>query len=146
MIIIECVKEYTHETASDLGKLRPYLSSGASDEPVEETYLRSIIDSLTGEIFVARIKESGQIIGTATVSLTPRALMGNKAWLEDFVTHPESGIKGVGQLLWNEIGIWCKENNVDLEFTSRPSRERAHHFYLKQGAQIRQTTVFKKHF
>lgn len=146
MISVERLEVYSYDDAVDLGKLRPYLSRGASDHPVSEANLQGIIDSPHHEQLAARIEGSRRIVGAATLSIIAGPLIGNKGWLEEFVTDPTIGIKGIGQAIWREMGIWCIENGVELEFTSRPEREAAHHFYRKQNAIVYPTTVFKKRF
>lgn len=143
---IERLRTYTPEDAADLGRLRPHLSSGKSDEPVPEAHLRHIIESPDHEQLTARLGDSRRIVGAATLTIISGALTSNKGWLEDFVTDPTVGVSGIGQLVWNEMGAWCIEHDIDLEFTSKPARIAAHNFYHKQGAKIRQTTVFKKDF
>ena len=146
MISVERLKVYSYNDAVDLGKLRPYLSKGAGEHPVDEAQLRSVIESPYHEQLAARLNDSQRIIGAATLSIIAGPLMGNKGWLEEFVTDPTTGIKGVGRAIWNEMGIWCIENGVELEFTSRPERLAAHTFYRKQNAIVYPTTVFKKRF
>jgi GNAT superfamily N-acetyltransferase len=62
-------------------------------------------------------------------------------FLEDFVTNPEVRGRGIGDKVWQEMLTWCRENDVNLSFTSKPSRELAHKFYKNHGAEIRNTTV-----
>ena len=144
MITVERLQAYTLEDAAGIGRLMPYLNQEFDGSPIDETHLRSIIDSPYHEQLVARI--DSRIVGAATLSIVMGAKMGRKGWLEDFVSDPEAGIKGIGQAVWNEMGVWCVEHDIDLEFTSRPSRTAAHNFYHKNGAETRETTVFKKHF
>lgn len=146
MIFVERLQSYTPEDAAGLGRLRPYLSAGKSDEPVEEAHLRHIIESPDHEQLVARLDESRRIVGAATLTIISGALTADKGWLEDFVTDPNAGVKGIGQQVWDEMSAWCRENGVDLEFTSNKSRVAAHNFYKKQGAEIRPTDVFSKKF
>ncbi len=146
MITVERLQAYTPEDAANLGRLRPYLSEGKPDDPVPEEHLRHIIESPDHEQLVARIDGRSRIVGAATLTIISGALTSNKGWLEDFVTDPEAGIKGIGQAVWNEMGVWCVEHDIDLEFTSRPSRTTAHNFYHKNGTETRETTVFKKRF
>jgi GNAT superfamily N-acetyltransferase len=146
MIFVERLQSYTPEDAVGLGRLRPYLSKGKSDEPVDEAHLQHIIESPDHEQLVARLNESRRIVGAATLTIISGALTSNKGWLEDFVTDPNAGAKGIGQQVWNEMEAWCQERDVDLEFTSHNSREAAHNFYKKNGVETRETTVFKKHF
>mgnify|MGYP001205311056 CR=1 FL=1 len=139
---VERLKVYTPEDAAGIGKLMPILSDEFSGDPIPEEHLRGIINSPSHDQLVARAQ--GRIVGAATLSLIFGAGAQRKAWLEDFVSDPESGIKGVGQSLWDEMLVWCSERDTGLHFTSRASREAAHKFYLKNGAEIRDTTVFVK--
>jgi len=146
MFYVERLQTYSPEDAAQLGHLRPILSEGKSDDPVPEQHLRQIIESPTSEQLVARLEESRRIIGAATLTILSGALSDRKGWLNDFVTDPDVRVRGIGRALWNKMGRWCMENDIDLTFTSHESRAAAHNFYLKQGAEIRETTVFIKRF
>lgn len=146
MISIERLEAYSYDDAVNLGKLRPYLSKDAGDHPVAESHLQNIIESPYHEQLAARLEGSRRIVGAATLSIIAGPLMGNKGWLEEFVTDPTTGIKGIGQAIWGEMGLWCIENGVELEFTSKPERTAAHNFYHRQNAIVYPTTVFKKRF
>ena len=143
MIHVERLQAYTPEDAIGIGVLMPHLSDSFPNSPIPEERLRTIVESNYHDQLVAR-EESSRIVGAATLSLILGAGAGSKAYLEDFVTDPET--KGVGSALWQEMGAWCVERDVELHFTSRPSRVAAHHFYLNRGAQIRNTNAFKKDF
>lgn len=143
MISIERLQTYTPEDATGIGRLMPFLDENFVDGPVDEQALRAIIASEHHDQLVAR-DDNRRIVGVATLSLIMAAAAGPKAYLEDFVTDPET--RGVGSALWEEMGRWCLERNVALHFTSRPSRVEAHRFYLNRGATIRDTAVFVKDF
>lgn len=143
MIFVERLRVYKPEDAAGIGKLMPYLNQSFSDAPIPEEHLRAIIESDHHDQLVAR-EDTQRIIGAATLSLIMAAGAGRKGYLEDFVTDPET--KGVGSALWREMGRWCLEQQVDLHFTSRPTRIAAQHFYLNRGAEIRNTNTFKKDF
>lgn len=144
---VERLESYDEQDARELGLLMSHLSAKFNGEPIDEAYLREIIESPYHEQLVARTSdEQSRILGAATLSIIMGAAAGKKAWLEDFVTDPEAGIRGIGQAVWNEMGVWCEEHDVDLHFTSRPERTAAHNFYEKNGATTRSTTVFKKDF
>lgn len=146
MIKVEKLTSYSADDAAGIGALRPYLVPNASRDPVDEQFLREIIESAGSEQLVARLAGSDQIIGTATLTIVRGALTKRKGWLEDFVSDPGSGLSGVGQAVWDAIGDWCRENNIDLEFTSNKTRLIARAFYAKNGATIRDTSVFTKKF
>lgn len=140
-ISVERLTEYSDEVATDLGQLMPHLSERLTDTPLSEEVLRKIIESPYHDQLVARM--NGRIVGSATLSLImspelPKPL----AWLGAFVTHPDARGRGVGDVMWQELLVWCEEHEANLGFTSHPSRELAHRFYKAHGARIRETTVF----
>lgn len=137
---IERLLEYSAEDAAGIGRLMPFLSDKFSDQPIDEQLLRSIVESPNYEQLVARLE--GRIVGAATLSIIKGAGAGNKGWLEDFVTDEEIRGQGVGDKVWAEMMTWCRENKINLGFTSRPSRTEAHTFYKKRGAKEKPTTVF----
>ena len=139
---VERLTAYSPRDAAEIGALMSQLSPDRGDKPVPEELLRHIVDSPDHDQLVARSPE--RIIGAATLSVIYDASKGRKGWLEGFVTDQHSGIRGVGRQLWDEMGAWCAERQIELHFTSRPDRELAHRFYLKNGAVIRNTNVFKR--
>lgn len=143
MIFVERLQVYRPEDAAGIGRLMPFLNSSFSSDPIPEERLRNIVESNYHDQLVAR-QTDDRIVGAATLSLIMAAGAGRKGYLEDFVTDPET--KGVGSALWREMGRWCLEQQVDLHFTSRPTRIAAQHFYLNRGAEIRDTNTFKKDF
>lgn len=143
-ISIEKLTAYSANDAAMIGKILPHLSSSFSGDPVPEQVLRDIIESPFHEQLVAR-KNTGEIVGIATVSLTFGAAVGRGVWLEDFVVAPEAQGSGTGSKLWDAAVTWCQDNSAEkLCFTSRPSRTSAQAFYIKRGAVARDTTFFKK--
>lgn len=141
MVIIERLTAYTTQDAVDMGKLMPVLSEKFNDQPVHENLLQAIIESSFHEQIVARL--DGRIVGCATLSITMGVGAGRKAYLEDFVVDPTIQGQGIGGKIWDEITEWCTEQNLSLFFTSSAEKEAAHRFYIKRGATIRDTTVFK---
>jgi len=139
-ILVERLQEYSFDDATGIGRLMPFLSDRFSDEPIDEDLLRSIIDSTNYEQLVARLE--GRIVGVAILSMIKGAGAGNKGWLEDFVTDEEVRGKGIGDSIWSEMMAWCRENEINLEFTSRPSRTAAHNFYRNHNAFTKRTTLF----
>lgn len=143
-IRVEELTEYTGQDAQQIGALMPYLSSRLTDSPVEETLLRKIIDSPYHDQLVAR-DESGNIIGTASLTINLGVSEGTQASLESFVVSPEVRGKGVASQLWQAIIGWCQKHQaVALNFTSSYDKAAAHKFYLKHGCEIRETAAFRK--
>ena len=100
--------------------------------------LAAIIDSPDRDLFVARV--NGKIVGSAVMNLISFT-SGKKAWLEDFVVSSDESIRdtGVGYALWQEIVVWSSVRKAPLEFTSAATRKKAHEFYHRQGAFIKET-------
>lgn len=140
-ITVERVKRYSDDVAAAIGRLMPFLSPHANQQAIPESALRAIIESPDREQFVARLHE--RVVGSAVLNIVAGNLH-KKAWLEDFVTDPQVRGQGVGYRIWEDMTVWCQERDIDnLEFTSNPLRIDAHEFYLRQGAKIRETTVFE---
>ena len=140
---VERLQAYTPEDAAGIGRLMPFLTKRLSDEPVSEDLLRTIIESPLHEQLVARI--DARIVGAATMNIIMGPAAGKQAWLNDFVTDPET--KGVGSLIWDEMAHWCHDNGINLlNFTSKKDRLTAHLFYEYRGADVRDTNVYRKDF
>lgn len=146
MIYVDRLQYYSEQDAIELGLLRPILSPGSASTPVDKAYLTHIIESPDKDQLAARIKETHRIVGTATLNIVSGALAGDTGYLMDFVSDPNAGIKGIGKHVWDAMGIWCQEHNVDLRFTSNPSRVQAHLFYDRNGAVQTGSTAFFKQF
>lgn len=140
-LIIERLEKFDIEDAKGIGKLMPFLNERFTDDPMSSDILNAIINSPYHIQIVARL--NGQIVGAATLSLILGPVTKKKAYLSDFVTNPDIRGKGVGSKIWDEMIAWCKEKDANLTFTSNPTREQAHKFYLDRGAKIYETTVFK---
>ena len=139
-VIVECLEEYRSEDAAGIGRLMPFLSERLSADPMDEDLLRAIINSDHHDQLVARL--DGLIVGAATMNLLMGPGAGREGYLEDFVTDEALTHQGIGHRVWKMMLDWCKDRDVELAFTSHPSRQAAHRFYLNHGAEIRDTTVF----
>lgn len=142
-LTIETLVEATKEDAQQLGILLTDLRASYDGSAVPIERLQSIVDNPAMDQFVARIH--GRIVGAATLTAIG-CTIDSKAWLEDFVVSAETAVRGrgVGYALWREIEMWCMKRGADLSFSSNSSRQEAHKFYLRQGAKIADTTIFKK--
>lgn len=125
----------------DLERLFAALSSRLEGKPLDKNLLNRILFYPDYEQLVARI--NGRIVDAATLSVVIGLGSGSTGYLNDFVTDPEHRGQGIGDILWEEIVKWCHDRDIDLTFTSKPAREDAHRFYLRHGAEIQETTVFK---
>ena len=140
---VQRLSEYAEADAVGIGRLMPFLSERLSGDPMNAERLKAIINSPYHEQLVARL--NGRIVGAATMNLLMGPGMDKEGHLEDFVTDPEVRGRGIGDKVWQEMLARCRENGVNLSFTSKPSRELAHRFYKNHGAEIRNTTVFRVH-
>lgn len=133
---------YAEDTAVQLGNLAPQLSQHFNDSPLDKKLLEEMITSPLHTLIVAQTNE-GKIVGTASVSIVLAGISGRTATLQDFVVDANARGMGVAGKLWQAVTKWCVEQKAQkLEFTSKPTREAAHAFYKKHGAEIRDTNVF----
>lgn len=142
MITIERMTDFTDQDIEDLGKLNLVFSEEAS--PINVEVLREVCDNPNHYVQIVA-RDDGQIVGSATLSVLIKALSGERvAYLEEFAVSPQAQGKGVGGKIWDEMLAWCRDNGLPkMEFTSKPSRVAAQNFYLKRGAVIRETNVFR---
>lgn len=142
MITIERMTDFTDQDIEDLGKLNLVFSEEAS--PINVEVLREVCDNPNHYVQIVA-RDDGQIVGSATLSVLIKALSGERvAYLEEFAVSPQAQGKGVGGKIWDEMLAWCRDNGLPkMEFTSKPSRVAAQNFYLKRGAIIRETNVFR---
>ncbi|GEM_PF-1668499 len=138
---IETLHTYSEQDAKELGFLMKSLSERYDGHPIDQELLQAIITSPDADQLVARLK--GRIVGAATLSTVMGPIAGRVGYLNDFVTDAEVQGQGIGSRLWGEVERWCVERNVPLIFTSRESRQAAHAFYERQGAEIVDTTAFR---
>ena len=144
VLVIEALTDYSDKDAREIGELFPHLSSKFDGSPVPKELLTQIIESSTHEQIVAR-DDNERIVGAATLTIVIGAAIGRIAYLQDLVVDSNIRGAGIGGKIWEAILDWCKNNNISkLEFTSHPSKEAAHGFYLKQGAEIYETSFFRK--
>ena len=139
-IVVERLETYSEADAAGIGRLMPFLSERLNNEPMAEDVLRAIVESPHHDQLVAKL--DGLIVGAATMNLLMGPGVNKQGYLEDFVTDPKYRGQGIGDRVWQAMIDWCKEQEVDLSFTSNPSREEAHRFYLNHGAEIRDTNAF----
>jgi acetyltransferase (GNAT) family protein len=85
-----------------------------------EELLQEIIASPHHEQLVARLE--GIIVGAATLSIIMGPAVKREGYLSDFVADPNIIGARIGHKIWEEMIRWCEEHNIDLVFTSRPTR------------------------
>lgn len=142
-VTIEHLSSYSDADAAGIGRLMPFLTSRLTGEPMSEDLLTEIINSPHHEQLVARL--DGMIVGAATLSILMGPAVGKMGYLEDFIADPDVRL-GIGGRIWSEIEKWCTERNIDLSFTSKPERVKAHEFYKSHGAVPRDSTTYRATF
>lgn len=136
---VKVLTEYSPEAAAGLGRLTKFLSEAGTGEPLAEEHLRRILDSNDHTLLVALV--NGKIVGTA-IFVQIRGILREKAYLHEIVVDDSVKGKGVADALWNKIEALCREHGLKMmDFTSRHDRPRAHAFYKKHGAYIREVTA-----
>lgn len=142
-ISIEHLTSYSEADARDLGQLLTQLNTYSDGAPILADKIQFIVDSPTIAQLVAR--DQGRIIGAATLSIVAKIANPNVGYLEEFVVDENYRGKGVSQALWQAMLDWCKQNQLSaIEFTSSYKKQAAHSFYLRNGAEIRDTAHFIK--
>lgn len=142
---IERLTETSECDITALQHLLSQLSNRFRDHVISREIIAEIIASDHHDILVARNTTNDVIIGCATLSVTFGTGAGKRAWLDDFVIDSQYQGAGIGSQLWDEIISWVQRHNATaLQFTSSDKHKAAHEFYLKRGANIRDTNFFKK--
>jgi len=143
MVKIERLKKLSANDIDDINRILPSLTEHYDGRSVNEAGLKKIIESPLHEQFVAR-DDNGRIIGMATLNEVISIYHGSVAYLEDIFVDANSGQRGIGSMIWEEMLNWCRERGIKrMEFTCRPERTAAHNFYLKHGCEIRNTDAFR---
>jgi GNAT superfamily N-acetyltransferase len=130
---------YHPDDAAAIGKLIPFVNNTHDGSPIPEDVMRDIIESDRSDQYVAAVHN--KIVGTLTLNLiiTTNA---RKAYLDNFVTHPEYRGQGVGSALWDCLEDWTRLQDVRvLDFLSGYERDDAHSFYKHRGVQIMKDLV-----
>lgn len=144
MVKVEKLNNYSAETATAVRNLLIDLSrSGRDRGEIPKEWFEMVIASPWHDLLLA--VENGEILGMASVSTVMGAGIRKNAYLEDFVVAKNTQGKGVGSKIWEAILEWAREKSCGrLEFTSGKGREAAQAFYLKKGAEIYDTSFFRK--
>lgn len=144
MIEIKALDKYDDVLAAKMGLILKDLSSKWDGSPVSEEWIREVIASPYHDELLAYDGE--ELVGMASVSLVLGAKIDRNAYLEDFVVSAGHQGKGIGGLMWNAILDWARKKGAKrLEFTSsgKDKKSGAVAFYLKKGAEIRDTNFFR---
>lgn len=140
-MLIQRVDEVTDELIEAFQRLMPQLS--ATMQPPAREALQVLIDFPASTLLVARERESGPIIGAATLALV-RAPSGVHARLEDVIVDGAARGQGVGEALTREVIRLAKESGADyIALTSNPRREAANRLYQRVGFKKWETNVYR---
>ena len=106
--------------------------------------LEMIIDSVTGQVFVAETED--EIVGMCLAQVIISTAVGGKsAWVEDVVVRDSCRGFGVGSKIMEAVDNWAKENGIDrLQLLADRDNEPALKFYLKRSWQEMNMKAFKK--
>ena len=139
-IAVEEVTEVTSEVTAAFGRLVPQLSRSAPAPG--DADLAEMVASPATIVLVARDR-AGTIAGSLTLVLF-RIPTGLRAWIEDVVVDEGARGQGVGEALVRAALAGAADRgalNVDL--TSRPSRDAANRLYRRLGFEPRETNVWR---
>jgi len=140
-MLIQQVDEVTNELLSAFQRLMPQLS--ATIQPPTQEALQALLDFPASTLLVARMRESGPIIGAATLAVV-RAPSGVHARLEDVIVDETVRGQGVGEALTREVIRLAKESGADyIALTSNPRREAANRLYQRVGFKKWETNLYR---
>ena len=88
--------------------------------------------------------EDGRIVGTASLCILHQPT-GTKGRIEDVVVSSEFRGQHIGRKLVEHLIAFARKefSPIQLQLTSRPSREVANRLYLSLGFQPYETNVYK---
>lgn len=111
--------------------------------PITPEEIKSIIDSPTTYLFLAKEEVSKQIVGMITL-VTYRIPYKRKGMLEDLVVDSSFRKRGIGEMLLSHAIAKARELRIaSIDLTSRPERESANRLYQKLGFEKRDTNVYR---
>ncbi len=139
---IETVREVSPELLAAFSRLIPQLSSSAVAPT--EAELAEIVNSPATVLLIARAENQDyQIIGALTLVLY-RIPTGVQAHIEDVVVDTNARGQGIGEALTRAaIQRATEAGAVNVDLTSRPSREAANRLYQRMGFVKRETNVYR---
>lgn len=138
-MVIEELQQLSAEQIADLVDLMGQLSRSTEVTPQMLQQAAACPDT---RLFAAM--EGGRIIGTASLVILHQPT-GTKGRIEDVVVSQAFRGRHIGrELVAHLIGFARREfAPIQLQLTSRPSREAANRLYLSLGFQPYETNVYK---
>jgi GNAT superfamily N-acetyltransferase len=96
--------------------------------------LSRVLQEKRGACFVARKRESGEVVGWVHVSSTPLLEVEPRAEVNGLVVAEEQRSLGAGWLLLEQAERWAKQRGCkSMSVRSNVIRDRAHEFYERHG-------------
>lgn len=136
---ITVLREVTDEVVAAFAALIPQLSTSAA--PPDRAALERMLAHDAVTILLAG--EDSAILGTLTLVMFPIPT-GLRARIEDVVVDEAARGKGVAALLTHEaIRLAREAGAVNVDLTSRPSREAANRLYQRLGFRLRESNVYR---
>lgn len=140
-IYIEEAEFHNDELHSAVNSLVKQLNEDA--DPITHDDFKSIIESPTTYLFLAKEKNTQKIVGMITL-VSYRIPYKLKGMLEDLVVDTSYRKRGIGEMLLNHALAKAKELKISsVDLTSRPERESANRLYQKLGFEKRDTNVYR---
>ncbi|MCL2444880.1 GNAT family N-acetyltransferase [Candidatus Saccharibacteria bacterium] len=143
-IEVRRLERWDEGLAREMGRLLRDLTPKYDGGAMSQEWVEMIVESeLHDQLLVF---DGEELIGMATVSVVLGAYVGRNVYLEDCVVKGDRQGQGVGGILWEAVVAWGREKGARrLEFTSTGGDKKtgAVGFYLKQGAEIRETNFFR---
>lgn len=90
-----------------------------------------------GGRMVVVLNEAQEVLGVAVYRQFRNTFSGLRFYVDDLITHEASRSTGVGRMLLDYLEQKAREAGAPgVELESGTQRERAHHFYFRQGYSI----------
>ncbi len=140
-IKIEKITTVTPELQSGLNRL--VMHFGSITKQLTEVDITYMVHSQSNKLFIAKNKQTGEIIGMLTLIMY-RIPSTKKALIEEIAVDDAYRKKGIGTRLMKEAMEYARQAGVAyVDLTSNPKREIANKFYQHLGFQRRETNVYR---
>jgi ribosomal protein S18 acetylase RimI-like enzyme len=141
MVTVERCIQVGPDVVEAWTRLMPQLNPAA--RPPDQAELEAILSAGATELFAAREKGSGLIVGSLAlvVFATPTA---THAWIEDVVVDEAWRGQGIGEAMTRAALERARERGAHgVDLTSRPARAAANRLYLRMGFVLRSTNLYR---
>jgi GNAT superfamily N-acetyltransferase len=127
------IRQARPQDAADVARLSGQLGYPATEQEMAERLAATFAATDVHSVLVAEAP-SGQVIGWASVTITPLLEVPLRSEINGLVVAEEHRSLGAGAKLLEAAEQWSKEKGCrEMSVRSNVVRERAHSFYLRHG-------------